>query len=212
MTSQLASISNGSYSIDGGGTNKPIVVSPSTGDTNVKNEDMVRAIVGRMKRLGAQWSTLNPKETNDKLHKQAAVEAAKLDQYGVHATFRGSDGTWWISRDELNPSNVGKKLHNCYHEGGFVDEQIPLGRREVPAILEKGELVLYALHLSAYTSDGAIAEEQLEMLFADMLSEYEKGNYTMPAGTLTRICWAIPRRFSGYPAPPTPGPSPSRPP
>lgn len=142
VTSQLASISNGSYSIDGGGTNKPIVVSPSTGETNVKNEDMVRAIVGRMKRLGAQWSTLNPKETNDKLHKQAAVEAAKLDQYGVHATFRGSDGTWWISRDELNPSNVGKKLHNCYHEGGFVDEQIPLGRREVPAILEKGELVL----------------------------------------------------------------------
>lgn len=142
VTSQLASISNGSYSIDGGGTNKPIVVSPSTGDTNVKNEDMVRAIVGRMKRLGAQWSTLNPKETNDKLHKQAAVEAAKLDQYGVHATFRGSDGTWWITRDDLNPSNVGRMLHNCYHEGGFVDEKIPLGRREVPAILEKGELVL----------------------------------------------------------------------
>ncbi len=36
----------------------------------------------------------------------------------------------------------GKLLHSCYHEGGFVDEQVPLGRKEVPAILEKGELVL----------------------------------------------------------------------
>ena len=40
--------------------------------------------------------------------------------------------------------------------------------------MENGrELVLYNLHLSAYTSDGTIATEQLEMLCADMLAEYE---------------------------------------
>ena len=37
--------------------------------------------------------------------------------------------------------------------------------------MENGrELVLYNLHLSAYTSDGTIATEQLEMLCADMLA------------------------------------------
>ena len=48
------------------------------------------------------------------------------------------------------------------------------------------ELVLYNLHLSAYTSDGTIAEEQLEMLFADMLSEYEKGNYAVAGGDFNK--------------------------
>jgi len=48
------------------------------------------------------------------------------------------------------------------------------------------ELVLYNLHLSAYTSDGTIAEEQLEMLFADMRSEYEKGNYAIAGGDFNK--------------------------
>ena len=48
------------------------------------------------------------------------------------------------------------------------------------------ELVLYALHLSAYTSDGTIANDQLEMLFADMLAEYEAGNWTIAGGDFNK--------------------------
>jgi len=48
------------------------------------------------------------------------------------------------------------------------------------------ELVLYNFHLSAYTSDGSIAEEQMEMLFADMQAEYEKGNYTIAGGDFNK--------------------------
>lgn len=48
------------------------------------------------------------------------------------------------------------------------------------------ELVLYNLHLSAYTSDGTIAEEQLKMLFADMLAEYEAGNWTIAGGDFNK--------------------------
>lgn len=48
------------------------------------------------------------------------------------------------------------------------------------------ELVLYAVHLSAYTSDGSIAGEQLQMLFADMLSELEKGNWTIAGGDFNK--------------------------
>lgn len=48
------------------------------------------------------------------------------------------------------------------------------------------ELVLYNLHLSAYTSDGAIANEQLAMLLSDMQGEYETGNYCIGGGDFNK--------------------------
>ena len=48
------------------------------------------------------------------------------------------------------------------------------------------ELVLYNLHLSAYTSDGTIANEQLKMLLSDMQAEYEKGNYCIAGGDFNK--------------------------
>ena len=53
--------------------------------------------------------------------------------------------------------------------------------------LENGrELVLYNFHLSAYTSDGAIAEEQLRQLFADMSAEDAVGNYAVAGGDFNK--------------------------
>ena len=48
------------------------------------------------------------------------------------------------------------------------------------------ELVLYNMHLSAYTSDGTIANEQLRLLVADMKAEYEKGNYVVCGGDFNK--------------------------
>lgn len=48
------------------------------------------------------------------------------------------------------------------------------------------ELVLYNVHLSAYTSDGTIAVEQIKMLTEDMKSEYEKGNYVVCGGDFNK--------------------------
>ncbi|MBR3560465.1 MAG: endonuclease/exonuclease/phosphatase family protein [Oscillospiraceae bacterium] len=48
------------------------------------------------------------------------------------------------------------------------------------------ELVLYNLHLSAYTSDGTIATEQLRMLLEDMQNEYENGNYCIAGGDFNK--------------------------
>ena len=48
------------------------------------------------------------------------------------------------------------------------------------------ELVLYNLHLSAYTSDGTIATKQLEMLLEDMAGEYAKGNYVIAGGDFNK--------------------------
>ena len=48
------------------------------------------------------------------------------------------------------------------------------------------ELILYNFHLSAYTSDGKIANQQLELLVADMESEYAKGNYCIAGGDFNK--------------------------
>lgn len=48
------------------------------------------------------------------------------------------------------------------------------------------ELVLFTAHLSAYTSDGSIANEQIEMLTAQMQEEFEKGNYVICGGDFNK--------------------------
>ena len=47
-------------------------------------------------------------------------------------------------------------------------------------------LVLYNFHLSAYTSDGTIAQKQLELLVQDMLGECEGGNYIVAGGDFNK--------------------------
>ena len=48
------------------------------------------------------------------------------------------------------------------------------------------ELIFYNLHLSAYTSDGTIATEQLKLLLADMQAEYEAGNWCVAGGDFNK--------------------------
>ena len=48
------------------------------------------------------------------------------------------------------------------------------------------ELLLYCVHLSAYTSDGKIADTQLQMLIDNMKLEYEKGNYIICGGDFNK--------------------------
>lgn len=47
-------------------------------------------------------------------------------------------------------------------------------------------LVLYNLHLSAYSSDGRITDDQLDLLTADMLAEYRSGNYVVAGGDFNK--------------------------
>ena len=44
------------------------------------------------------------------------------------------------------------------------------------------ELLLYNIHASAYGSDDSVRTAQMAMLFEDMQSEYEKGNYVICGG------------------------------
>ena len=49
-----------------------------------------------------------------------------------------------------------------------------------------GELILYNLHLSAYTSDGAIVNDQLKLLLEDMEGEYAAGNWCVAGGDFNK--------------------------
>lgn len=63
----------------------------------------------------------------------------------------------------------------------FVDLDRCYSVSRVP--VENGKyLCLYNIHLSAYTKDGSIREEQIKMLSADMKSQYDAGNYVVCAG------------------------------
>ena len=53
-------------------------------------------------------------------------------------------------------------------------------------VAEGKELVLYNLHLSAYTSDGTIATEQLRLLLDDMQAEYDAGNWCVAGGDFNK--------------------------
>ncbi|MBR0508091.1 MAG: endonuclease/exonuclease/phosphatase family protein [Clostridia bacterium] len=64
-------------------------------------------------------------------------------------------------------------LDRCYSKN-----RIPLSNGK--------ELVLYNLHLSAYTSDGTIATEQLKNLIGDMQAEYQNGNYCIAGGDFNK--------------------------
>ena len=73
-------------------------------------------------------------------------------------------------------------------EGGFM-KLLDLDRcysvSRIPADGGK-KLVLYDLHLSAYTSDGTIATEQLKLLLADMQAEYDAGNWCVAGGDFNK--------------------------
>ena len=53
--------------------------------------------------------------------------------------------------------------------------------------LENGkELVLVNLHLSAYTADGKISDDQADMIINEMSAEYRKGNYVICGGDFNK--------------------------
>ncbi|MBQ0125208.1 MAG: endonuclease/exonuclease/phosphatase family protein [Clostridiales bacterium] len=67
----------------------------------------------------------------------------------------------------------------------FLDLDRCYSVSEVP--LSNGKILyIYNMHLSAYTSDGTIANEQLKMLVDDMKEKYDAGNYIVCGGDFNK--------------------------
>ncbi len=67
----------------------------------------------------------------------------------------------------------------------FLDLDRCYSKSRIPMSGDR-ELVLYDFHLSAYTSDGAIATEQLRLLLEDMEGEYARHNYCVAGGDFNK--------------------------
>lgn len=78
----------------------------------------------------------------------------------------------------------------------LVDLDRCYSKSRVPVENEK-ELIVYNAHLSAYTSDGTIAEKQLEILAADMAEEYKKGNYIICGGDFNKDLYGDSSKYFG---------------
>lgn len=58
-------------------------------------------------------------------------------------------------------------------------------------------LCVYNFHLSAYTTDGTIAVDQMAMMLADMKAEYELGNYVVGGGDFNKDLLGDSGRYFG---------------
>ena len=84
-------------------------------------------------------------------------------------------------------------------EGGF-NKLLDLDRCYCKAYADTADgkkLVIYNFHLSAYTSDGKIAEEQLKLILDDMEKEYAAGNYCLAGGDFNKDILGDSSRYFG---------------
>lgn len=89
----------------------------------------------------------------------------------------------------LSRFNIESSIRRSLPVENSLDKYFDLDRAYSVSVLKTDngkDLVLYNVHLSAYTSDGTIADDQLKMLSEDMLLQYEKGNYIIAAGDFNK--------------------------
>ena len=67
----------------------------------------------------------------------------------------------------------------------FIDLDRCYSSSRIPTTNGK-ELVLYNVHLSAYSTDPTIAAQQLAVLYEDMCAEYDAGNYVVCGGDFNK--------------------------
>lgn len=67
----------------------------------------------------------------------------------------------------------------------FIDLDRCYSSNRIPAEGGK-DLVLYNVHLSAYSTDPTIADQQLAVLYEDMCAEYAAGNYVVCGGDFNK--------------------------
>ena len=127
-------------------------------------------------------------------------QAYGMFRYRTFAQNYDSPYLFWPLLEPHGANRAGQVTCSAYPIASALRRQLPIedgfmklvdcdrcySVNRIPLAEDGRELALYNLHLSAYTSDGTIAEEQLKMLFADMLSEYEKGNYAIAGGDFNK--------------------------
>lgn len=119
----------------------------------------------------------------------SAVYAQNYDSPYLFYPFTQPHGASRAGMLTLSKYEIGSALRRSLPIESGVSKFVDLDRcysiTRVP--LEDGRtLCLYCAHLSAYTSDGTIADEQIDMLAADLRADYEAGNYVICGGDFNK--------------------------
>jgi len=101
--------------------------------------------------------------------------------YPLNSPHGASDaGLLTLSRFDIT-SSLRRSLPIATNVKKFLDLDRCYSISRIPVSNGK-ELIVINTHLSAYGTDAAQGNKQLEMLFADMKAEYDKGNYVICGG------------------------------
>ena len=100
----------------------------------------------------------------------------------------------------LSKTQIGDSLRRSLPVEGGINKFFDLDRcysiHSIP--VDDGRLLrLYNLHLSAYSSDGSIATEQLALMAQEMAADYAAGNYVIAGGDFNKDLWGDSSAYSG---------------
>ena len=134
-----------------------------------------------------------------KVDEAAAFDAGLSDYTSVYAINWDSPYLFFPFTKPHGAALTGIKTYSCFGIASASRVELPVETSLMKLVdldrcytvsripVENGKtLVLYNFHLSAYTSDGKIAEEQLKLMLADMKREVDAGNYVIGAGDFNK--------------------------
>ena len=134
-----------------------------------------------LKNVNGMISTIESVNPNLLLLQEVDIDATR--SYHVDQAKMFTDKLNKVSTFALNATR-----HSLPIETGFR-KFLDLDRCYTKNILKTSNnknLVLYNVHLSAYTKDGTIATDQLVVLFEDMKKEFSNGNYIVCGGDFNK--------------------------
>lgn len=131
---------------------------------------------------------------------EAAMMLEVLPEHGsIYAQNYDSPYLFWPLTEPHGASRAGMLTFSRFHVDSALRRSLPIETGFTKFLdLDRcysvtrlpveggGELCLYNAHLSAYTTDGTIANEQLKLLLADMAAEYAAGNYVICGGDFNK--------------------------
>lgn len=184
-----------SFFMDGGEHSRALSKDAVIGNTNgaldvISDENPDFVLLQEVDTDGTRSYHVNQKNIIvEKLSRYTSVFAENYDSPYFLYPFNEPIGANKSGLLTLSGFNIESSIRRSLPVENSVSKYFDLDRAYSVSVIKTDNgknLVLYNVHLSAYTSDGSIAEEQLKMLSEDMKAQYEKGNYIIAAGDFNK--------------------------
>lgn len=177
-------------------------------------EENVSAVIDRLQKLDADLMLVQEVDFDSTrsyhVNQRQMIESAFLDRSAAFAQNYDSSYLFYpifrphgASRSgilTLSRAQIADALRRSLPIEGGINKFFDLDRcysvSRIP--VDDGKvLALYNLHLSAYTSDGSIATEQIARMAGEMRADFEAGNYVIAGGDFNKDMWGDSAAYTG---------------